>query len=212
MNLCQPQVSIWMLLLSSVNPDDFDTDDPSDCSVLTGGLPLQDLISFHVGGFRGFFCLQSFSCKRSLSQYAGDLTYLSFCRLCHSSFPTLQFSEPRGCSWAVSEQVSQGVCRAGVTLVNRVLCYLFACRSVWHSLGARWGHGSPVWLYSNLQHLGEHRVLCFCTELPFSLRGKSVTDTLATVLLYTNFMWEMTKLLTGINWGVIMSWVSISRK
>lgn len=54
MNLCQPQVSIWVLLLSSVNPDGFDTDNPSDCSVLTGGLPLRDLISFHVGGFRDF--------------------------------------------------------------------------------------------------------------------------------------------------------------
>lgn len=92
-------------------------------------------------------------------------------------------------SWVLMpEQVSQGAGRAAVTLVYTVLCCLFACRSVWHSLGAWWGHGSTVWLYSDFQHLEEHWAPYLCTELPFSLTGKPVTDVLTTVLLCTDFV------------------------
>lgn len=53
----------------------------------------------------GFFPSSVLQLQCSLSQCACNFTILSFFTLCHRSFPTLQFSEPRGCSWAVSEQV-----------------------------------------------------------------------------------------------------------
>lgn len=149
-----------------------------------------------------FTILSFFTCFTALSPLCSSLSPGDAAGLYQSRF-----------SWVLTpEHVSQGAGRAAVTLVYAVLCCLFARRSVWHSLGAWWGHGSTVWLYSDLQRLEEHWVPCLCTELPFSLTSKPVTDVLTTVLLCTDFMWEITELLMDINWGFIMSWVSVSRE